>query len=242
MKLQLSDLSNDVLGLILDAIGRQTDVSLSFVLSLRRVSQLWLSVMKNNFTEVGTRTTKLRIRTQADLDKLGGILGQCSFPWASKETWCLNSPSVKTLHTLDLVGCSRLRSVDALAAAPALHTLDLSGCTGLSSVDALATAPALHTLNLYGCTGLANVDALATAPALHTLDLVGCSRLRSVDALAAAPALHTLDLSGCTGLANVDGLATAPALHTLDLGDCTGLSSVDDFVTLAVKLEHFIRP
>jgi hypothetical protein len=219
MKLQLSDLSNDVLGLILDAIGRQTDVSLSFVLSLRRVSQLWLSVMKNNFTEVGTRTTKLRIRTQADLDKLGGILGQCSFPWASKETWCLNSPSVKTLHTLDLVGCSRLRSVDALAAAPALHTLDLSGCTGLANVDGLATAPALHTLDLGGCTGLANVDGLATAPALHTLDL-----------------------QDCTGLANVDGLATAPALHTLDLGDCTGLSSVDDFVTLAVKLEHFIRP
>jgi hypothetical protein len=49
-------------------------------------------------------------------------------------------------------------------------------------------------------------------------------------------------LQDCTGLANVDGLATAPALHTLDLGDCTGLSSVDDFVTLAVKLEHFIRP
>jgi hypothetical protein len=237
MSSTLSHLHDDVLGLILNAIGRQTDVPLSFVLSLRRVSRFWLSVMMNNFTEVGTRATKLCIRTQDDLDKLGGILGQCSFPWATRGTWCLNLPSVKTLHTLDLSGCTGLSRVDSLAAALALHTLDLSFCTGLSSVDALGAAHALHTLDLTDCTGLSSVDALAAAPALHTLDLSFCSGLSSVDALAAAPALHTLDLTGCIGLSSVDALAAAPAMHTLDLSYCTGLSSVGALVA-AIKIVH----
>lgn len=116
------------------------------------------------------------------------------------------------------------------------------------------TAAALSPVWRWKARGLGLVLAMASGkrcPVLHSLDLQGCQELSQAGAtmqqialavVACAPALHTLNLQDCTGLANVDGLATAPALHTLDLGDCTGLSSVDDFVTLAVKLEHFIRP
>ena len=57
--------------------------------------------------------------------------------------------------------------------------LDLLGCSSLTDVSALAEGcPRLRALNLSGCAQLADVSALGRCAGLETLSLLGCNRLQ----------------------------------------------------------------
>jgi Leucine-rich repeat (LRR) protein len=128
---------------------------------------------------------------------------------------------------LDLSGCTRLTSVDALKELKSLRQLDLTNCFSLTNVDGLKELKNLQALNLSYCTSLTSIDALQELKNLQQLDLTRCTSLTTIDRLQGLKNLRQLSLTDCFSLTNVDTIQELKNLQQLDLNDCFNLTNVD---------------
>ena len=79
----------------------------------------------------------------------------------------------KTLHTIDLSNTD-VENISSIAACKNLHTLRLLGCTKVKDTTPLSQCTKLHTILLSGCKRLKNLPSI---PNLHTFKLPNCSRV-----------------------------------------------------------------
>lgn len=132
----------------------------------------------------------------------------------------------RSLHELQLILHTPLRSLSPLTACVHLRSLSLVKRSGTMDVSALSVLVALTTLSLPRNMALTDLVPIAHCVRLTSLDLSYCSALTHVQPLSSLTRLRSLSLKDCCRIGDVSPLIHCTALTDLDLSYCTGLSGL----------------
>ena len=130
------------------------------------------------------------------------------------------------LQTLNLSGCTNLRTPPNLAGCTALRELFLNSCPSLSAPPDLAGCiRTIRALYMCGCTRLTVPPNVAQCTQLQTLVLQRCTSLTEPPTVTGHATLSFLDLGNCTALTAAPDLTGCVALNVLDMENCTTVST-----------------
>lgn len=159
--------------------------------------------------------------TGSALDSLAPLAG------LSLRSLCVGHTPIASLDGPDLTGlvhldaaATDLEHLDALGGGESLETLDLTGCTSLRSLVGIARAARLRRVSLAGCPGLTSLEILGRSHGLQSLQVHPATKVRSLDPIAAMTSLEELFLDDATHLTDLGPIEQFGALHRLSLRGC----------------------